>query len=77
MARLTRWVIFARPQQHGGPGSLFIAGDGTKTESREKAEKFNTAQAAKDFAKRKNITLDGAMTYIGQMDFTDFEIQSR
>ena len=77
MARQTRWVIFAQPQQHGGHANLFIAGDGTKTESREEAEKFNTHRAAEDFAKKKNITLDGAMTYIGQMDFTDFEIQNK
>ena len=75
--KLTKmWVIFARPQQRGGTPNAFIARDGTKTESRMDAEKFSTPQAAEEFAREKSITLDGAMTYIGQMDFSAFEMQA-
>lgn len=73
--RTTMWVIFAQPQQFGGANNRFIARDGTKTESRKQAAKFYTAEAAQEFAKEKNITLDGAMMYIGQMDFPNFDLQ--
>ena len=72
--RTTMWVIFAQPQQFGGANNLFMARDGTKTESRKQAAKFYTAGAVQEFAKEKNITLDGAMTYIGQMDFSNFDL---
>jgi hypothetical protein len=60
------WVIFARPEQHGGAANLFIARDGTKTESRTEAAKFYTHGDAQSFANEKKIHLDGAMRYIGQ-----------
>ena len=68
------FVIFARPQQHGRPGTLYIAKDGTRTERKFRAAKFYSFEDAKDFAKDKKIKLT-ALTYIGQEDFTDFEIQ--
>jgi hypothetical protein len=73
--RETMWVIFARPEQRKGPGNLFVSRDGTKTESRTRAAKFYTAEAAGEFAKEKGITLDGAMRYIGQMDFSGWDLQ--
>lgn len=73
--RRTMWVIFAQPHQFGGANNSFIARDGTKTGLRKQAAKFYTAEAAEEFAKEKNITLDGAMKYIGQMDFSDFDLQ--
>jgi len=39
------------------------------------ATKFYTYATAVDFAREKSIKLDGAMTYIGQLDFTDSEMQ--
>jgi hypothetical protein len=69
------WVIFAMPQAHRGPNNRFVAKDGTKTDSRTLAARFYTHGDAQEFAKEKNIKLDGAMTYIGQLDFTEFELQ--
>jgi hypothetical protein len=72
--RQTLFVIFSGPQQHGGPGTRYIANDGTTTDLRSYAAKFYTWEEAKKFAEGKSITLDAAMTYIGQEDFTEFEI---
>jgi len=72
--RKTLFVIFAGPQQHGGPGTHYIATDGTVTSIKSHAAKFYIFSDAKEFPKRGNIPLD-ASTYIGQEDFTDFEIQ--
>lgn len=74
--RTTLFVIFAAPQMRSGPGTLYIARDGTTTEHRSHAANFHTATEATRFAKEKGITLD-AFTYIGQDDFTDFELQGR
>ncbi len=72
--RKTMFVIFVGPQQHGRPGTRYIAEDGTVTEIRSRAAKFYSFADAQEFAKQMNITLT-AITYIGQDDFTDFEIQ--
>ncbi|CBE68069.1 protein of unknown function [Candidatus Methylomirabilis oxygeniifera] len=72
--RKTLFVIFAGPQQHGGPGTCYIAQDGTITGIRSRAAKFYSFAEAERFAKARNITLS-AITYIGQEGFTDFEIQ--
>lgn len=74
--RQTRWVIFARPQQRGGPGNRFVAGDGTETESHSRAAKFHTWESAQEFAKEMGVTLDGAMRYIGQMDFSELDLRA-
>ena len=75
-SRNTRWVIFARPhQQPGGPPNLFIAWDGTKTESRTLAAKFHTGGEAQAFAEQKGIALDGAVRYVGQFDFSDSDLE--
>jgi hypothetical protein len=70
----TLFVIFARPEQHGRPGTLYIAKDGSRTKIKSRAANFYSFEDAKDFAKDKKIKLT-ALTYIGQEDFTDFEIQ--
>jgi hypothetical protein len=72
--RTTMFVIFAGPQQHGRPGTRYIAKDGSKTEIKSHAAKFDTHADAEEFAKQKNVKLT-ELTYIGQDDFTDFEIQ--
>lgn len=69
------WVIFDGPQQHGGPGTRYIAYDGTSTEYRREAAKFYTSQDARSFADKKGITIDGAMKYIQQESFSDFDMQ--
>ena len=68
------FVIFAGPQQHGRPGTQYIAEDGRRTGIKARAAKFYSFTEAKEFAKQKNIELT-ALIYIGQEDFTDFEIQ--
>jgi hypothetical protein len=72
--RTTMYVIFAGPQQHGRSGTRYIAKDGTKTDLRTNAAKFYLLEDAKAFTKNMSITLT-ENTYIGQEDFTDFEIQ--
>lgn len=74
--RTTLFVIFAAPQPHSGPGTIYIAKDGTTTEHRSHAANFYTFTDATRFAEENGITLD-AVTYIGQDDFTDFELQGR
>ena len=70
----TLWVIFAGPQQFGGPGTQYIDKDGKPTDIRGRAAKFYTSTYVQEFAKMMNIKLTET-TYIGQEDFTDFEIQ--
>jgi hypothetical protein len=70
----TAYVIFAGPQQFGGPGTQYIAEDGSRTGIKARAAKFYSHYDAVEFAKQKNIELT-AITYIGQEDFTDFEMQ--
>lgn len=71
----TRWVILARPEQRGGPGNVFIARDGSKTGSRSDAAKFFSADTAREWAEEKGITLDGARTYVEQMEFTEWDLR--
>jgi hypothetical protein len=70
------YVIFARPQQHGRCATLYIANDGCQTHLKSHAAKFYSFSDAQEFAKKKKIELT-ALTYIGQKDFTEFEIQQR
>jgi hypothetical protein len=73
--RKTMWVIFAGPQQFKAPGTRYTASDGTVTDIKSKAKKFYGPQEAKEFAEEKHIDLSKGTRYIGQDDFTDFEIQ--
>lgn len=68
-------MILARPEQRGGPGNRFISRDGTKTGLPKHAAKFFSAESAREFAEEKGITLDGAMTYIEQMDFSEWDLR--
>ncbi len=68
--RTTLFVIFTSPQQHGLPGTRYIAKDGTKTEIISQAAKFYSFADAQEFAKQMNIELT-ALTYIGHDDFID------
>lgn len=69
-------MIFAGPQQFGRPGTGYIGKDGNRTDISLNAAKFWTRAEAQEFAKQKNIELT-EITYIGQEDFTDFEIQHK
>ena len=72
--KTTLYVIFDGPQQHGGPGTRYVAKDGTTTEHKSRAATFGTATEAKAFAKEKGLSLDGASQYLGREDFTDGEL---
>ena len=50
------FVIFAGPQQHGRPGTRYIAKDGTK-KIISQAAKFYSFADAQEFAKQMNIKL--------------------
>ena len=70
------FVIFASPEQRGPvTENVLFARDGTETQSRNRAAKFYTAESAFAFAREKGITLDGAMRYVGQMDFFESELR--
>jgi hypothetical protein len=72
----TLFVIFSGTQQHTRSGTHYIterAGRKTTT-IRSKAAKFATFVEAQEFAERNHITLD-AHTYIGQEDFTVFDLR--
>ena len=73
--RKTVFVIFGGPQQHGSPGTRYVAKDGTVTDSKVHAAKFYSFADAEEFAREKQVTLT-ATRYIGQEEFTDFEINS-
>ena len=73
----TLFVIFHGQRQHGGPGTRYIARDGTTTKHKSRAATFGTAHDAITFAKEKGITFDGAVNYIGQEDFTDWDLRPR
>ena len=75
-SRNTRWVIFARPhQQPGGPPNLFISWDGTAKEWPHLAANFDTPAEAYAFAEQKGISLDGAMRYVHQFEFSDSDLR--
>jgi hypothetical protein len=67
------FVIFAGPQQHGRPGTRYIAKDGSETGIKSRAAKFHSAAGGKAFAEKMKIGLS-EHTYIGEEDFTEFEI---
>lgn len=67
-------VIFSGPQQHAGPGTRYIAWDGTVTDLRGRAAKFANHDEAKEFAKAKGILLT-ATRYIGQDSFEEHELR--
>lgn len=71
--RQTLFVIFASPQQFGGPGNRYIAQDGSITDIRSKAARFYSWNDAKDFADEKGIVLGGPID-IGQEEFAPFEL---
>lgn len=73
--RETRWVIFASPKPRSGPGARYYAEDASVTDLPSKAAKFFSGQSAIDCAKKKGIELDGAMRYVGQEDFNDFDLR--
>lgn len=58
------YVIFALPEQHGRPGTVYYSDDATITDIKGKAAMFSTFKEAEDFAKKHNIELTPA-TYIG------------
>jgi len=70
----TLFVIFVSPEHRGGPGTRYLTKDGkSTTEHRSEAAGFFTFLYALTFAKENGITLD-ARTYIGQEDFSDFDL---
>lgn len=69
----TMFVIFAGPQQLESPGTHYIADDGTITDKKHRAAKFDSFAEAEEFAREKNVRLT-EITYIEQEYFTDFEI---
>ena len=70
----TRFVIFFGHEMREDPGARYVAENGSTTTMRLKAATFDTFPDAKDFAEQNHISLD-AHTYIGQEDFTDFDLQ--
>ena len=72
--RKSMFVIFAGPQQHGGPGTRYITGNGQATDLKSRAAKFFSRADAQDFAEERGITLTD-IKFIGQEDFTDSEMQ--
>jgi hypothetical protein len=69
----TLFVIFASPQNFGGPNRYF-AKDGRVTDISSLAAKFWTWDDAKTFALEKRIELN-QLRHIGQEDFTDFDLR--
>jgi hypothetical protein len=62
------YVIFALPEQHGRPGTVYYSVDATITDIKSRAAKFLTFKDAEDFAKEHNIELTSA-TYLGLETF--------
>jgi len=62
--------------KHKKAGTYYITQQAGKkaTTIRSKAVKFSTFIEAQEFAKQNNITLD-AHTYIGEEDFTTFDLR--
>ena len=65
----TKYVILARPVQQPGPGRAdwFFDRNGIVTEWRDKAAEFETYADAEEFAKTKNLALNGVTQYILKM----------
>ena len=74
---MTMWVIFVGSQQVRGSGTQYVARDGSVTQSKNEAQKFSTAEAARDFAADKAIAIDGETRHLGQQTFTQTEIAWR
>ena len=72
--RKTMFVIFVGPQQHGRPGTHYVASNGEVTDLRSQAAKFPSQGFAEEFAEERGIALTETK-YIGKEEFTDFEIQ--
>ena len=68
------WVIYDGPQQFGATRQKYVATDGTVTDVKTRAARFETAAAAQEFVKAKSIALS-EIRYIGTEDFTDAELQ--
>jgi hypothetical protein len=68
-----RFVIFDCPPLRQGPGTRYIANDGTSTDTRSKAANFTSHAEARAFAALKHITLSDNV-YIGIEEFSDFEV---
>ena len=75
MKSKTMWVIFVGPQQHGSPGTRYVAKSGKVTELKSQAAKFQYRDWAENFAKTSGISLTEGIYEIGQEEFTDFESQ--
>lgn len=59
-----------------GPGTRYVATNGEVTDIKSHAAKFSTPAAAFDFAKEIGVNLSESNKYVGQENFTDFEIQT-
>jgi hypothetical protein len=70
----TMYVIFAGPLQQDGPGTHYIAKDGTTTTSKVHAAKFYLRIDAVEFARKKEIPLNDH-TYIDLENFSEFEVR--
>ena len=70
----TLFVIFDGPQPREGPRTRYISKDGNSTTYRHESATFYTFDDAKNFAERHQITLN-EHTYIGQEDFTGFDLR--
>ena len=69
------FVIFSDMQQHKKLGTHYTSdAAGRQRRIRSKAAKSLPLQDAQAFAERNHITLN-AHTYIGQEDFTDFDLR--
>jgi hypothetical protein len=69
----SRFVLLAGPQQQAGPGTRYIANDGSTTTIKSQAVRFWTYWGAKNFADQNHIPLN-AHTYIGREDFTEVDL---
>ena len=72
----TLFVIISGTQQHKRAGTYYLCQQAGKraTTIRSKAVKFATREEAEEFAKLNHITLD-AYTYIGEEEFTGFDLR--
>lgn len=69
----TRWVIFSGPQQIRGPGTRYIAKDGSVTKYRHEAANFFTYEVTKEWADGQGIEITD-MVYIGQEEFNKTDL---
>ena len=69
----TRYVIFSGPQQIRGPGTHYIASNGSVTKNQHEAVKFFADSAAREWAQKQGIEITD-MVYIGQEDFNKTDL---